>query len=169
MNWERVQLLDSNELMLQVQDGDGQQFIKYFRHCWAKIPADEKQSILEYWKKEGDNYPFIELSDCWSDSKDCLGQCTQRCRVISFSANGFKHIPEAVAHWVIAHELGHVFQKTQGKAPGGESEEQNERDADNIVKRWGFENSHHNLLKWFWRGEKTIEEACAEMKRFGLK
>lgn len=49
-------------------------------------------------------------------------------------------MPERAIAWLIAHELAHMYQKVQGKSPGGETKDQNEDDANAIAIEWGFEN-----------------------------
>ena len=63
-------------------------------------------------------------------------------------------LPDDLAAYVIAHELAHVLQVSQGKQlrptdrPLGEAiayhESPIEREADEIALRWGFKGSHLN-------------------------
>jgi hypothetical protein len=108
-----------------------------------KIPGSIWNSLLNVTNGEKRSpwpgrTPFCELSNHWRGEATNYGQVTSRGYQIRFNAEAFSFLPEEVARFVIAHELAHVFQKAEGKRPGGANEVENEADADSIAERWEF-------------------------------
>lgn len=142
-------------------DGGGEEFTKLFQECWQQIPDSDRGRLLAHWMNSGiKTYPMIELSTLWSDSQSCFTQVTLGGMEIRYNSDHFRHFPKGVARWIIAHELAHVFQKTEGKSPGGDDERRNENDADEIVERWGFEKTAWILLRVNLSGGKSFEASC---------
>lgn len=138
-----------------------EEFINLFQECWQRIPDSDRKRIIAHWKNSGiDAWPMIELSCLWSESHSNHAQVTLGGMQIRFNSESFRLFPKGVARWVIAHELAHVFQKTEGKSPGGDNEERNENDADDIVERWGFEKTAWTLLRVNLSGGKSLEKSC---------
>jgi hypothetical protein len=89
--------------------------------------------------------------------------------VLKFSAKDFAVFPGSVARWVIAHELAHVYQKTIGRVPGGENEQNNEQEADRIAESWDFDKTPFTIMYLLCRNRKlSVEDACKEVVRDGL-
>lgn len=166
----KYQLLPDHEFQLNASGDGAQRFVAQFRDCWERIPISARHEILAYWKKETSaGYPRIELSDMWGDSETNFAQVRHMGMELRFSAHDFLVLPDSIAHWVIAHELAHVFQKTAGKVPGGANEAENERDADVIAMRWGFAKSHRTLLAVLMQEANiSVDVACQKLVELGL-
>lgn len=108
---------------------------------------------------------LIEFSDVWNGSDESFAQVKRCGTIMKFSASAFAMLPPSIAHWIIGHELAHVFQKACGKRPGGEGRVENEQDADRIATSWGFDKTHRIMLRIFMEeGRKlSFEQACAEI------
>lgn len=127
----------------------GPWFIRMFRKCWTQIPSATRRTILHYWRNGCMRCPSFELSDMWRDSTKSYGQVTFCGFQVRFSAKMFQLMhekQELLAHWIVAHELAHVYQWAIGTARVGDEFEV-ERDADRIARDWGFDNMPFDLLR----------------------
>lgn len=167
MRTEKHLLVPNEQIWLLANDCDGLGFTQQFCDCWERIPLDAKQSIRCFWSALGPPWPMIELSNLWEDSKWNHAQVNNAGREVFFNASSFQSFPSKVAIWNIAHELAHVYQKACEKKPGGESEEENERDADRIAVEWGFDPAPYFLLKMF-EEKLGFERACAQFIEMGI-
>jgi hypothetical protein len=159
----KLLLIPEPQIWLLAVDCDGQTFKRQFHDCWKRIPLDSKQTICDFWRAVGPHWPVIELSNLWEDSKWKHAEVNNMGREVFFSATSFRSFPNTVAIWNIAHELAHIYQKACGRKPGGECEEENERDADRIAVEWGF-NPRPNRLFGHLESTHSFEYACNFLK-----
>lgn len=135
---ERLELLDGPFLPL-FHFGNERRFVDLFRSTWNRIPEHERRFVQEFWELS-QREPYCELSNLWmTESRSNYAQVTGLGCELRFLASAFLVLPDEVARFVIAHELAHVFQKAEGKSPGGACEEENEAEANSIAERWGFD------------------------------
>jgi len=160
MSERRLRLLPRRKITVWVHSGDGERFVDLFRSCWKQLPQAVQRRISMHWKSTRDQYcPRIELSDIWGESQTCYGQVRNHGMEMRFSASKFDERPYHAARWVIAHELAHVYQKAIGRQPGGMNEDENERDADGLAKKWGFPSESSTLIDMLI-GKLGLEGAC---------
>ena len=170
----RHPLIPSQGIALLANGCDGHAFARLFRDSWRRIPLAARRQICSYWRKCGEVWPRIELSDQWADCEYRHAHVTQSGRDLYFCASSFQILPARAAEWLIAHEVAHVYQKACGRKPGGENEAENEANADTIAKQWGFSPVYYffvkkledNFLKTMERNP-AFERACAEVAAFG--
>jgi hypothetical protein len=163
-------LLSGHPLLL-IAEGDGaKSFVRLFRGCWKLIPFKARRAILAHWQNSPVSWhPKIELSDSWGDAQTCFGQVRHGGMEVRFSAKDFEVLPDAIAAWIIGHELAHVYQKVIGKRPGGDSLESNEDDADEIARSWGFDRTLRVLLGHVQASERlSVEDACKRLAELRL-
>jgi hypothetical protein len=169
MGTRLFQLLPRHKFQLFTWGEDGTGFVRVFRSCWKKIPSGARRAMLAHWRS-GDlpHYPSVELSKLWVDSNGSFGQVTASGMKLKFSAEDFAIFPDSIAGWVIAHELAHVYQSALGRPPDGVNVERYEREADDIAKRWGFDNTPTNLLRSLTQMQRlSVVEACKKLVRDG--
>jgi len=162
---KRTLLLPDENIWLH-HDEPADVFIGIFQECWKRLPDSDRTRMLAYWKSSGiETWPMIELSTLWSDSKSCFGQVRGRGMEVRYNSASFQIFPRGMAQWFIAHELAHVFQKAEGKRPGGDEESRNEDDADCIVERWGFCRSAYTFFQIQRSQGASVEDSCNCVKK----
>lgn len=87
---------------------------------------------------------------------------------LRFRQEAFRLFPAKAAHWIIAHELAHVYQKTLGMIPGGENEDENEKHADNLVSDWGIERNCLSHIEGLMSNSGSLSEACRKAEKYRL-
>lgn len=167
-NITRRRLLPGHEFHINCWDDDGRHFVKLFRETWQQLPLTVRRAILRFWREHGNEWlPLIELSNLWAPH-DSYGQVGRVGMELKFRQEAFAHFPTPAAQWVIAHELAHIYQKACGREPGGENERENEDDANNLAKAWGFERTCLLTLNMMQNNRGlSIEDACQELNRLG--
>ena len=65
--------------------------------------------------------------------------------MVKFNAGEFDQMPDETAHWIIAHELAHVYNRAIGNLPIDSrdgalcfDEAKNEETSDKLGESWGF-------------------------------
>jgi hypothetical protein len=145
---------------------DGRKFVGVFQEVWGKVPSEDRNALLAYWRQSGDWFPTVELSDLWLDSSTSFGQTSLSGKQFRFSARDFAEFPDEVASWIVAHELAHSYRHASGLVRSGESESEKERETDEIATSWGFCKAHRILLGIMQQDQgHSVAEACAEMRR----
>lgn len=169
MPYSRFDLLPEHGHSLSARDGDGdgQTFAVVFRSVWNEIPLGTRTAILDYWKSQTTSVLF-ELSNLWCGAEGSFAKTEGAGTRLFFNAEAFLVFPKSAARWVVAHELAHVFQKACGKRPGGDNEDENERDANAIAKSWGFSNSSLVIIRSWMSQGRTLNDACEEAIADGL-
>lgn len=155
-------LLRHHKLQIHCWDDDGTRFVKLFRDTWKSLPLTVRRAILRFWRE---NAPLIELSNMWTPGNS-YGQVGRNGMQIKFRQEAFADFPTKAAHWVIAHELAHVYQKACGRPPGGENEIENEDHADGLANEWGHDRI---CLSWLEMSEVhrgSFVDACESIKQF---
>jgi hypothetical protein len=105
----------------------------------------------------------------WGDTAFSFAQVGSNGMVLRFSADDFMVFPNKIAQWIIAHELAHVFQKATGRLPGGQSEGENEDDANRIAHGWGFDNTAVLMLKLLIQERQlSVEKAVRKIVKMGF-
>lgn len=112
-------LVEENNVFLNCARGSAEtiaRFQRLFRQVWQSIPNLQRWPILGWLiDQNGQGRVVVELSTMWADSKDCHGQLKNG--QLRFNQVEFQKMPDDAALHVIAHELGHVLQHTQGIRP----------------------------------------------------
>jgi hypothetical protein len=154
-------LLEGHKFRLFVYgEVGGDAFVALFRHCWEQIPEGARRDLLEYWGKSGfEHLPSFELSDLWHDSAIAHAQVKGPGYEMRFNAATFLELPVPVALFIIAHELGHVYQWARGMKQVGESQNVSEGVADGIAVMWGFDNKARDSFKRTFN-RCGFKEAC---------
>ncbi len=142
---KQIRLIPHLKIYLHVFDGDGRLFVKRFRETWTRLPLGVRRKISSYWRSNKYGFqPFIELSNFFGRD-DIYGQVKNDGYTVKFRASEFDEMPDKTAHWIIAHELAHVYNRAIGNSPffseeGGFSidEERNEEAVNKLVESWGF-------------------------------
>jgi hypothetical protein len=165
-------LLPGHKVAVHCIDDDGRHFVRLFRATWKRLPLTVRRGILRYWRQMGPRWgwapPFIELSDSWSPH-DSYGQVGFLGMELRFRQEAFARLPLAIACCVIAHELAHVYQKVCGRRAGGENERENEKHADSLIEKWGFDRGCLSILN-VMRSKRglSLAEVCEEVKSLGV-
>jgi len=164
-------LLENQDLLLHSWGRNGDRFVKLFRHTWDQIPADVTHAILGFCLA---HRPMIELSDSWRPDVsygqvDCVIRGGQIMEItIRFRAAAFACFPLAVAQWVIAHELAHIYEKACGRLPDPDpdAEDVTEERVNKIAEHWGFKQNSLLLIIMLQNNRGlSIADACAEVDR----
>jgi hypothetical protein len=165
----KQRLLPHHKFQVLTWGDGGKDFVRVFRSCWKQLPLRSRRSILAHWKKAPIPFPTFELSNMWGDSEVSFAQVGWNGMKLRFSAADFAVLPDRIAQWIIAHELAHVYQKAIGRSPGGDSEFENETDADKIAEDWGFEKRPMTMLKLLTQNRKvSVEDAGKRIVEMGL-
>ncbi len=129
MTVSSFELLEGTGSRLSVYSGDGEGFVAAFRLCWGRLPELDRQHLLDYWAASAYSHlPAFELSNLWPDEVDAHAQVTEAGYQLRFNAASFGVLPQEVALFIIAHELGHVYRWANGNRQFDEPE--------SVVRSW---------------------------------
>ena len=87
---------------------------------------------------------WLEIESDWKGHIARNAEVNQAGRWIAFNGIEFSKMSEAVAMFVIAHELAHVYQ--YGTAKAGKAEFALEDQANKLANEWGFDEPAY--LNW---------------------
>jgi hypothetical protein len=161
-------LLPGHEFRVMCFNDDGMRFVKSFRSTWRRLPLIARRAILVYWRKKVEGRPKIELSNLWvsrGSSGQSFAEVACLGREMRFRQDVFVYLPQQVAHWVIAHELAHVYQWASGETPCN-NQYAHELDADDIVRKWGFSRESFSFLVMMRQNRGlSVADACREIEK----
>ena len=161
MKWKRTELLTNENVWLDSWDADEEIFVRMFRECWARLPSSMTQKIGAYWNSFDGGDVKVELSNMWKDAVDSFAQVRKGGYAIRFDSDSMPVFPRKAAIAVIVHELAHVYQKAIGRQPGGVNEVENEDEANQLMREWGFERKCLDFVKSLLSLGMEFSEACA--------
>lgn len=140
--------------------GDDERFAKLFAEVWHSIPSSDRQLLVAHWvrcasEEDGRLGVSISLENLSRLRQDeTVGDCANRGTELKFYARVIDLLPDNFVTYVIAHEVAHVLQVSEGKRlrpephPLGEAVAYAlhpiEREADEIARRWGFDGGDLN-------------------------
>jgi hypothetical protein len=138
--------------------GNDQRFAQMFANVWRSIPLHHRAAMVAHWeqwapKDEGRLCLSIAMENL-STLRGSVGDCAAMGTELKFYARVMDMLPDDQAAYVIAHELAHVLQVSQGKTlrpnphPLGDAvayaNSPIEREPDEMAARWGFDGSRLN-------------------------
>lgn len=144
--------LDAASGLTLPDDGPGNRgrFAAVFQGVWQKIPGEDRDRILVYWRKSR-GAPLIDLVSRFK----LPGENDKYGDVIRFNAEAADWMPEDKLAGLIAHELAHVWHygnpesessKKTGRVPIEVLTGIKEREADELATAWGYDMT--GLREW---------------------
>ena len=148
---EIVPICEKDRLFLRTRNpGEiAEWFANLFADVWQQIPVGRREAIAAYWRQGSFCEPSVELSDMWCNNGR-VGQTESMGRALLFEYSWLCHEPPAeVVQWVIAHELGHVWQWAEGdeRMVQGYNEDV-ENDASQFARELGFWSQSDRYMGW---------------------
>jgi hypothetical protein len=162
-----------DRLYLTVQGhGDDARFAGIFRDTWFKIPVEDRMQMTDYWRRS----PLIPgVLGIIMENLSTLRyrKTTAVCELLGtslkFYAPVVDRMPPQHVGAVVAHELAHVFQATQGtltapERPPGLTDGL----IAGLARDWGitFEEAERKLL---YQSSPVEHDADASAERWGFK
>ena len=144
---------------------------KNFVHVWNSIPEVQRERIIAQWQKAS-SQPRVLYTVFDYPGEPKYGCVEGAGHSFKLFHNEINELPDAAYHFIIAHELGHLYQHAIGIKSFSESfnsinyvdsegfpwgdTEAHEADADRLAKSWGFDKSH------FTYAERSFETVTAQ-------
>ncbi len=166
-----IPILPEDRLYLKIFRHRGFSWLaQTFKDVWLMAPRSKRSQIKDHWSRIlSDGCPNIFVSDQWDNVISVNGKkCFMNARTgaagteIAFSVASFREwISEAAAQFIIAHELGHVFEYAKRKEnwslATNKPLEISEKEADDFAESIGCGPTKPDYISWkIWRNLRNL-------------